>query len=82
MVERIESSLTQARLCLASKGRAPNSTAMTGAEFKALRKKVGLSLSQAARQLEVSARTLARWETQETVPPGAVKLFKLENKIS
>jgi DNA-binding transcriptional regulator YiaG len=56
---------------------------MTGAELKKLRKELGLSLSKAARQVEVSSRTWARWEAgDQTPPPGAVKLFKLLNKIA
>jgi DNA-binding transcriptional regulator YiaG len=55
---------------------------MTGAELKALRKTLKLSLAQAARQVEVSVRTWARWESgKNDVPPGAVKLFKMVNKI-
>lgn len=53
---------------------------MTGAELKALRKKLGLSLAQAARQVEVSARTWARWEV-DGAPPGAVKLFRIVNGL-
>jgi transcriptional regulator with XRE-family HTH domain len=54
---------------------------MTGAELKKLRKSLGLSLSQVAKQVEVSVRTWARWETSDSVPPGAVKLFKIVNGI-
>ena len=54
---------------------------MTGAELKALRKRLGLSLSQAARQVEVSVRTWARWEVSERVPDGAVQLFEIENGL-
>lgn len=54
---------------------------MNGAELKALRKSLNLSLAQAAKQVEVSVRTWARWETSETVPPGAVKLFKIQNGL-
>jgi len=54
---------------------------MTGSELKALRKKLGLSLAQAARQVEVSSRTWARWETSERVPEGAVKLFEILNGL-
>jgi DNA-binding transcriptional regulator YiaG len=54
---------------------------MTGPELKALRKTLGLSLAQAARQVEVSSRTWARWETSARVPGGAVKLFEILNKI-
>ncbi len=54
---------------------------MNGAELKKLRKSLGLSLAQAAKQVEVSVRTWARWETSETVPAGAVKLFKIQNGL-
>jgi len=55
---------------------------MGGAELKALRKKLGLSLAQAARQVEVSPRTWARWEAgDQAIPLGAIKLFKLLNKV-
>ena len=54
---------------------------MTGAELKKLRKSLGLSLSQAARQVEVSDRTWARWEVADHPPSGAVKLFEIENGL-
>ena len=55
---------------------------MNGKELKALRYKLGLSLSQSARQVEVSVSTWCRWESgKQRVPEGAVKLFKLLNKI-
>lgn len=54
---------------------------MTGAELKKLRKELGLSLAQAAKQVEVSVRTWARWEVSEQVPEGAVKLFQIENGL-
>jgi DNA-binding transcriptional regulator YiaG len=54
---------------------------MTGTELKQLRKSLGLSLNQAARQVEVSVRTWARWEVAESVPEGVVKLFKTENGL-
>ena len=55
---------------------------MEGSELKSLRKKLGLSLSQSARQVEVSVSTWCRWESgKQRVPEGAVKLFKLLNKV-
>ena len=54
---------------------------MTGAELKKLRKSLWLSLSQAARQVEVSDRTWARWEVADLPPQGAVKLFEIENGL-
>jgi DNA-binding transcriptional regulator YiaG len=53
---------------------------MTGAHLKELRKSLGLSLAQAARQVEVSPRTWARWEAgDQKIPEGALKLFRLLN---
>lgn len=55
---------------------------LSGAELKKLRKSLGLSLAQAARQVEVSPRTWARWEAEsKAVPEGAVKLFRILNKL-
>jgi DNA-binding transcriptional regulator YiaG len=55
---------------------------MDGSELKALRYKLNLSLSQASRQVEVSVSTWCRWESgKQKIPEGAVKLFKLLNKI-
>jgi len=55
---------------------------MDGRELKKLRKELGLSLAQAARQVEVSARTWARWEAgDQNIPEGAMKLFRILNKI-
>jgi len=56
---------------------------MTGTELKELRKSLNLSLSQASRQVEVSVSTWCRWESGKQKPPdGAIKLFKLINKIA
>jgi DNA-binding transcriptional regulator YiaG len=53
---------------------------MTGAELKVFRNELGLSRSQAARQVEVSERTFARWESgAQTISEGAIKLFLLLN---
>lgn len=54
---------------------------MTGTELKQLRKSLRLSLSTASRQVEVTPRTWARWEAAEKVPPGVVKLFRIENGL-
>jgi DNA-binding transcriptional regulator YiaG len=55
---------------------------MEGSELKALRKKLNLSLAQASRQVEVSVSTWCRWESgKQKIPEGAMKLFKLLNKI-
>ena len=55
---------------------------MEGSELKKLRKTLGLSLAQAARQVEVAARTFARWESGvQNIPEGAVKLFKILNRV-
>lgn len=53
---------------------------VSGPELKALRISLGLSLSKAARQVEVSARTFARWESgKQRIPDGAVKLLIILN---
>jgi DNA-binding transcriptional regulator YiaG len=53
---------------------------MNAQELKSLRKKLGLSLSQAARQVEVSVSTWCRWESgKQKMPNGAEKLFLLLN---
>lgn len=55
---------------------------MEGAELKKLRKKLGLSLAQASRQVEVSARSWARWESgDQRIPEGALKLFRIVNGL-
>ena len=55
---------------------------MTGPELKALRKQLGLSLNQAARQVEVSPRSWARWEAGgQAIPEGAMKLFRILNGL-
>ncbi len=57
---------------------------MNGPELKALRKELGLSIAQAARQVEVSSRTWCRWESDtddQEIPPGALKLFRIVNKL-
>ena len=55
---------------------------LTGGRLKALRKRLGLSLAEASRQVEVSTRTWARWESGvQKIPGGAIKLFLLLNKV-
>lgn len=55
---------------------------MNGQELKALRKKLDLSLAQAARQVEVGVSTWCRWESgKQKIPEGAVKLFKILNRV-
>jgi DNA-binding transcriptional regulator YiaG len=55
---------------------------MTGPDLKRLRKKFGLSLAEASRQVEVTPRTWARWESGDRrIPEGAVKLFKMVNGV-
>lgn len=55
---------------------------MNGAELKDLRKSLNISLAQAARQVEVSARTWCRWESgEQKIPEGSLKLFKILNKL-
>lgn len=56
---------------------------MKGPELKKLRKELGLSLAEAAAQVEVSPRSWARWEASEdqTIPAGALTLFKIVNRL-
>lgn len=55
---------------------------MTALQLKALRRRLGLSVAEAARQVEVAARSWYRWENgSRSIPDGAVKLFKLLNKV-
>ena len=55
---------------------------MTGAELKAARKALKLSIADVARQLECGASTLCRWEAgKQTIPLGAIKLFKMINGL-
>lgn len=51
-------------------------------ELKAHRKRLGLSLAQAAAQVHVSPRTWARWEAGDRhLPESIVELFCLKNGI-
>jgi DNA-binding transcriptional regulator YiaG len=51
-------------------------------ELRQLRNNLGLSVAQASRQVEVSARSWYRWENgSRQIPSGMVKLFKLLNKV-
>lgn len=55
---------------------------MQGEELKKLRNDLGLSLAKAARQVEVTPRTWARWEAgDQRIPDGAVKLFRIVNRM-
>ena len=55
---------------------------MTGRELKALRNKLGLSVTKASRQVEVSARSWQRWESgAQQIPEGALKLFRIVNGL-
>jgi transcriptional regulator with XRE-family HTH domain len=55
---------------------------MKGEELKKLRYELNLSLADAARQVEVTPRTWARWESGErSIPRGAIKLFYMVNKL-
>ena len=63
-------------------GTGNNEDNMNGSELKELRKKLGLSLSVAARQVETSVSTWCRWESgKQSAPLGAIKLFKMINGI-
>lgn len=55
---------------------------MEASELKKLRNDLGLSVAQASRQVEVAARTWARWESgEQSIPEGAMKLFRILNKL-
>jgi DNA-binding transcriptional regulator YiaG len=55
---------------------------MDGAELKKIRKTLGLSLAQVARQIEVSPRTWARWEAgDQAIPGAALRLFLILNGL-
>lgn len=55
---------------------------MTGKELKKLRNDLGLSVTKASRQVEVSARTWQRWEAgDQPIPEGALKLFRILNGL-
>ena len=54
---------------------------MKGTELHRLRNDLGLSIAEAARQVEVSERTWLRWERDtKPIPQGAIKLLRLLNK--
>lgn len=55
---------------------------MTRQELKGHRKRLGLSLSEAAAQVHVSPRTWARWEAGDRhLPEPIVHLFCVLNRI-
>lgn len=55
---------------------------MSPVDLRQLRKRLGLSVAEASRQVEVAARSWYRWENgSRSIPDGAVKLFKLLNKV-
>jgi DNA-binding transcriptional regulator YiaG len=55
---------------------------MTGAELKKLRNRLGLSVTAASRQINVSARSWQRWQSgRQKIPAGALELFCLKNKL-
>lgn len=47
---------------------------VTGSEFKKLRSSAGYSQSQLSRALEITIRSLTRWETGETPIPKIAEL--------
>lgn len=53
---------------------------MTGAELRKLREQSGLSTTQAAAAVSVSARTWDRWERAPLIPESKVKLASLALK--
>lgn len=57
---------------------------LTGTELRARRTKLGLTQSELAEKLEVSANTVARWERDEVGIPGMTDLAlkELESRSS
>lgn len=51
---------------------------MTGAEFKALRERLGMTPREAARAVGVDHRAIKRWETWDNVPDKALALKDAE----
>lgn len=50
--------------------------------LKKLRQSLGLTIAQAAKQVEVGHRTWARWESgDQAIPAGYLRLFKLLNHV-
>lgn len=55
---------------------------MEHTKLKALRKKLHLSLAQAAAQVHVTPRTWARYEAGDRqIPEGVIHLFCIQNKV-
>ena len=55
---------------------------MTPEEVKALRQSAGLSISQAARSVQITDRSWQRYESGERkAPAGLVELFCLKNGL-
>jgi DNA-binding transcriptional regulator YiaG len=55
---------------------------MKGAMLKSMRKRLNLSLAEAADQVHVTPRTWCRWEAGERKIPGsALELFCKKNRI-
>lgn len=56
---------------------------MDNNEFKRLRKSKGYTQTDLAKKLEVSSRTIQKWESGETpINPMAIKLLLKESNIS
>jgi DNA-binding transcriptional regulator YiaG len=54
---------------------------MNGAELKAARKLLGLSISEISEEMAVEPRTWCRWESEASrIPEHAIKLFYLVYK--
>jgi transcriptional regulator with XRE-family HTH domain len=56
---------------------------VTGNEFRRLRRTAGYSQSQLAREIDVTIRSLTRWETGETPIPKIAELalkYTIEKK--
>jgi transcriptional regulator with XRE-family HTH domain len=59
-----------------------DSEAVDRIKLKAHRKRLGLSLAEAAAQVEIAPRSWARYESGERrIPPSIVRLFCILNRI-
>ena len=55
---------------------------MKSEQLKTLRKEMGLSLAEAARQVHVTSRSWARYEAGDRrIPDGVVHLFCIQNGL-
>jgi DNA-binding transcriptional regulator YiaG len=55
---------------------------LSGKELRAARQELGLTVTEIAASLGVSARTIDRWESSEKpIPETASRLFKILNDL-